>query len=128
MIAPPLIELESLSFSYTGSQSPVLDRINLTLQHQQQLGLIGPNGCGKTTLLNIISGLITPTEGRVLFDGRDVTDITTGERQIAQVFQFPVLYEAMSVRENLSFPARQMAAAEQKIDEEPTREGEEAEH
>ncbi len=50
--------------------------------------LLGSSGCGKTTLLNIISGLLTPSQGQVLFDGRDVTAAGTAERNIAQVFQF----------------------------------------
>src|SRR5688572_29461495 len=68
--------------------------------------LLGPSGCGKTTLLNIISGLITPSEGRVLFDGTDVTELPTAERNIAQVFQFPVIYDTMTVADNLAFPLR----------------------
>ena len=90
MIAPPLIELESLSFSYTGSQSPVLDRINLTLQHQQQLGLIGPNGCGKTTLFHCIMGLLKPQSGSIRFKGNEiceVEDFFTLRKEIGMLFQ-----------------------------------------
>ena len=68
--------------------------------------LLGPSGCGKTTLLNIISGLITPTTGRVLLDGRDVTQLAPERRNIAQVFQFPVVYDSMTVFDNLAFPLR----------------------
>jgi glycerol transport system ATP-binding protein len=68
--------------------------------------LLGPSGCGKTTLLNIISGLLRPTRGRVLFDGRDVTDLPPEARNIAQVFQFPVVYDSMTVHDNLAFPLR----------------------
>ncbi|MCW8164224.1 ABC transporter ATP-binding protein [Verminephrobacter aporrectodeae subsp. tuberculatae] len=68
--------------------------------------LLGPSGCGKTTLLNIMSGLLLPSQGRVLFDGRDVTHASPQERNIAQVFQFPVVYESMTVAENLAFPLR----------------------
>ena len=68
--------------------------------------LLGSSGCGKTTLLNIISGLLRPSQGRVLFGDRDVTDAETAERNIAQVFQFPVVYDTMTVRENLAFPLR----------------------
>src|SRR4051812_13366002 len=52
--------------------------------------LLGPSGCGKTTMLNIISGLLVPSQGTVKFDGRDMTRATPQERNIAQVFQFPV--------------------------------------
>ena len=68
--------------------------------------LLGSSGCGKTTLLNIISGLVRPSQGRVLFGDRDVTDAATTERNIAQVFQFPVVYDTMTVRDNLAFPLR----------------------
>lgn len=68
--------------------------------------LLGPSGCGKTTLLNIISGLLTPSKGRVLFDGKDVTGLPPEKRNIAQVFQFPVLYDTMTVFDNLAFPLK----------------------
>jgi glycerol transport system ATP-binding protein len=68
--------------------------------------LLGPSGCGKTTLLNIISGLVKPSHGRVLFDGKDVTQLPTEARNIAQVFQFPVIYDTMTVYDNLAFPLR----------------------
>ncbi len=78
--------------------------------------LLGPSGCGKTTLLNIISGLLTPSEGSVLFDGIDITQSPTTERQIAQVFQFPVVYDTMTVYDNLAFPLRNRGMAEDDVD------------
>ena len=68
--------------------------------------LLGPSGCGKTTMLNIISGLITPSQGSVKFDGQDVTALSPQQRNIAQVFQFPVIYDTMTVAENLAFPLK----------------------
>ncbi|MDT7519245.1 ABC transporter ATP-binding protein [Rhodoferax sp. TBRC 17660] len=68
--------------------------------------LLGPSGCGKTTLLNIMSGLVTPSQGTVRFDGQDMTRMTPQQRNIAQVFQFPVIYDTMTVAENLAFPLR----------------------
>lgn len=68
--------------------------------------LLGPSGCGKTTLLNIISGLVTPSQGQLLFNDTDVSQLPTEQRNIAQVFQFPVLYDTMTVAENLAFPLR----------------------
>jgi glycerol transport system ATP-binding protein len=68
--------------------------------------LLGPSGCGKTTMLNIMSGLLVPSQGRVLFDGKDMTHATPQERNIAQVFQFPVIYDTMTVAENLAFPLK----------------------
>jgi glycerol transport system ATP-binding protein len=77
--------------------------------------LLGPSGCGKTTLLNIVSGLVTPSQGSVTFDGADVTARTPQQRNIAQVFQFPVIYDTMTVAENLAFPLRNRGVAPDKI-------------
>jgi glycerol transport system ATP-binding protein len=78
--------------------------------------LLGPSGCGKTTLLNIISGLLYPSHGELLFDGKDVTNLSTQERNIAQVFQFPVIYDTMTVYDNLAFPLRNRGVAEPDVD------------
>ena len=77
--------------------------------------LLGPSGCGKTTLLNLISGLLQPTRGRIRFDDRDVSALEPGARNIAQVFQFPVVYDTMSVFDNLAFPLRNRGVAEPEI-------------
>lgn len=81
-------------------------QLDLEWENGGAYALLGPSGCGKTTLLNLISGLLRPTEGRILFDGRDVTDLPPEKRQIAQVFQFPVVYDTMTVFDNLAFPLR----------------------
>ncbi len=73
----------------------------------QAYALLGPSGCGKTTLLNIISGLVIPSHGRLLFDERDVTRLPTEKRNIAQVFQFPVIYDTMSGGREPRLPAAQ---------------------
>ncbi len=78
--------------------------------------LLGPSGCGKTTLLNIISGLLHPSHGKLLFNGRDVTGLSTQERNIAQVFQFPVIYDTMTVYDNLAFPLRNRGVPEAEVD------------
>jgi len=79
--------------------------------------LLGPSGCGKTTMLNIISGLLVPSQGSVSFDGRDVTGQTPQQRNIAQVFQFPVIYDTMTVAQNLAFPLRNRGVPESRIRE-----------
>ncbi|WP_439501476.1 ABC transporter ATP-binding protein [Aminobacter ciceronei] len=78
--------------------------------------LLGPSGCGKTTLLNIISGLLHASHGQLLFDGKDVTRLSTQERNIAQVFQFPVIYDTMTVYDNLAFPLRNRGVGEADVD------------
>ena len=77
--------------------------------------LLGPSGCGKTTLLNIISGLLQPSHGSVSFGDRDVTGLSPQERNIAQVFQFPVIYDTMTVAQNLAFPLRNRGVAPDRI-------------
>ncbi|MBK7536243.1 MAG: ABC transporter ATP-binding protein [Myxococcales bacterium] len=77
--------------------------------------LLGPSGCGKSTLLGILSGLLRPTSGQVLFDGKDVTELSSRERNVAQVFQFPVVYDTMTVRDNLAFPLRNRGLSSQHI-------------
>jgi len=103
------ITLDGIAHAYA-RQPREQDYALKPLQHVWEQGvayaLLGPSGCGKTTLLNIISGLIIPSEGRLLFDDRDVTRLPTEQRNIAQVFQFPVIYDTMTVAENLAFPLR----------------------
>ncbi len=104
------ITLENLAHSYLPNPTRDEDFALKEMTHVWQDGgayaLLGSSGCGKTTLLNIISGLLTPSKGRVLFGERDVTGAPTAERNIAQVFQFPVVYDTMTVRDNLAFPLR----------------------
>jgi glycerol transport system ATP-binding protein len=77
--------------------------------------LLGPSGCGKTTLLNIVSGLVAPSHGTVKFDDVNVTTHSPQQRNIAQVFQFPVIYDTMTVAENLAFPLRNRGVSADKI-------------
>ncbi|MBL4918707.1 ABC transporter ATP-binding protein [Szabonella alba] len=104
------ITLKNLAHSYVPNPKSEADFALKQMDHVWQDGgayaLLGSSGCGKTTLLNIISGLVRPSQGRVLFGDRDVTDAETAARNIAQVFQFPVVYDTMTVRDNLAFPLR----------------------
>jgi glycerol transport system ATP-binding protein len=113
------IGLKKLRHAYgpnpKGPQDYALKEIDLEWQDGGAYALLGPSGCGKTTLLNIISGLVVPSEGKILFDERDVTHASPAERNIAQVFQFPVIYDTMTVRDNLAFPLRNRGVPEGKI-------------
>lgn len=101
-----MARIELIDIAHAYGQSWALKQMTLSWSDGGAYALLGPSGCGKTTLLNIISGLIAPTQGRVLFDGRDVTSLEPQQRNIAQVFQFPVIYDTMSVYDNLAFPLR----------------------
>ena len=113
------IELKNLAHSYEKHPQRPEDYALRQLDHEWQQGmayaLLGPSGCGKTTLLNIISGLLQPSQGRVLFDGEDVTALPPQSRNIAQVFQFPVVYDTMTVYQNLAFPLRNRGVAEDEV-------------
>jgi len=113
------ITLSNLRHSYlpnpSGPDDYALKKIDLDWQDGGAYALLGPSGCGKSTLLNIISGLLIPSEGRILFDDKDVTDLPPDRRNIAQVFQFPVIYDTMTVRQNLAFPLQNRGVDEAKI-------------
>ena len=105
------ITLNELGFRYPGSQQDTLGGLNLEIANGEAHALLGASGAGKTTLLNLLSGLLFPTSGQLLFDGQDVSELAGRARNVAQVFQFPVLYDALSVRENLSFPLKMKGAS-----------------
>ena len=113
------IEFEQIAHSYSSEPQAQADyalkEINTTWADGGAYALLGPSGCGKTTLLNVISGLITPSRGRVLYNGTDVTALPPEKRNIAQVFQFPVLYDTMSVFNNLAFPLKNRGVAKAEI-------------
>lgn len=114
------IRLSGLAHSYLENPSQPEDFAIQSLEHEFKQGgayaLLGPSGCGKSTLLNIISGLLTPSDGEVLFDEEPVTQLSTAERNIAQVFQFPVVYDSMTVAQNLAFPLKNMKLPKTEVD------------
>ncbi len=113
------IEFKNVKHSYlsapAGPDDYALQPMHLAWQDGGAYALLGPSGSGKTTLLNIISGLLRPSGGNVLFDGNDVTNRSPVERNIAQVFQFPVIYDTMTVFDNLAFPLRNRDAPEAEV-------------
>ncbi|MGS1093005.1 ABC transporter ATP-binding protein [Aquamicrobium terrae] len=114
------IDLDHIRHSYLPNarreEDFALREVHHTFEDGGAYALLGPSGCGKTTLLNIISGLLKPSHGRLLFDGKDVTALSTQERNIAQVFQFPVIYDTMTVYDNLAFPLRNRGVPEAEVD------------
>ncbi|PWK75450.1 ABC transporter ATP-binding protein [Aminobacter sp. AP02] len=114
------IDLNHIRHAYGANPKSEKDYALREVHHSFEDGgayaLLGPSGCGKTTLLNIISGLLHPSHGQLLFDGKDVTRLSTQERNIAQVFQFPVIYDTMTVYDNLAFPLRNRGVGEADVD------------
>jgi len=114
------ISLKNLRHSYLPNPVSDVDWALKTMSLEWSDGgayaLLGPSGCGKTTLLNIISGLLTPTEGEIWFGDEEVSTTPADRRNIAQVFQFPVVYDTMTVYENLAFPLRNRGVGESEVD------------
>ena len=90
--------------------------IDLDIRAGEFLTLLGPSGCGKTTLMRIIAGLERCDEGRVLIDGRDVTDEPPRRRRLGMVFQSYSLFPHMSVRDNIAYGLRVQRLSRQAID------------
>ncbi len=113
------IELRDVAHAYRSDPRADADyalrRLNLVWEDGGAYALLGPSGCGKTTMLNIISGLLRPSEGSVFIDGKDVTAREPRDRNIAQVFQFPVIYDTMTVFDNLAFPLRNRGVGESEV-------------
>ncbi len=102
MTLPPLLHAENVTVKFGGNRA--LSEVDVDVRAGEITGLIGPNGAGKTTLFNAITGLLTPTSGRILFDGRDVSRLDTHKRArlgIARTFQRLELFTDLSVRDNL---------------------------
>src|SRR5512133_1539044 len=96
------ITLEQVTKEFSGGVRAV-DEGDLTIESGEFLVLVGPSGCGKSTLLRMIAGLEEVTDGAILIDERDVTELPPRARDIAMVFQSYALYPHMTVRENLGY-------------------------
>ena len=97
----PLIDLIDISKSFDGDV--VLDELNLSVRENTFVTLLGPSGCGKTTTLRIIGGFEKPDQGRVVFDGQDITNLPPNKRQLNTVFQKYALFTHMTIAENIAF-------------------------
>jgi branched-chain amino acid transport system ATP-binding protein len=105
MAAASLLEVQGVVKRFGGFTA--LNRVTLQVKRGERFGLIGPNGSGKTTLINCISGTLHADEGRILFDGRDITTLPAHQRTrlgVARSFQIPKPFASMTVRDNLGIP------------------------
>ncbi|GAB4382677.1 ABC transporter ATP-binding protein [Albidovulum sp.] len=97
----PILEIRNLYKNYGATE--ILKDINIAIEPGDFLVLVGPSGCGKSTLLNCIAGLEPISGGTVTIDGRDMTNVSPKDRDIAMVFQSYALYPTMSVARNITF-------------------------
>ncbi len=100
------LEVKGLSYTYPGAADATLRDISFAVPAGNSLALLGSSGAGKTTLLNLLSGLLSCTSGSICFDGEDVSQSVASTRGVAQVFQFPVMYDSLTAVENIAFPLR----------------------
>lgn len=106
----PLVEVKGLHVSFQNQK--VLRDINLTIPAGQTLVLLGESGCGKTVLMKTLIGLIRPTNGRILFDGTDINELSDQDLSRLRlrygfVFQNAALFDSMTISQNMAFPLRQ---------------------
>lgn len=99
-----LLSLENLSLSY--GKNTVVERLNLEIERGELIALLGPSGCGKTTTMRAIAGLMTPSGGKIVLDGRDVTNVPPNRREVGLMFQSYALFPHLSVFENVAFGLR----------------------
>ena len=110
-----LIELQNISKTFDGEL--VLDDLSLSVQENEFITLLGPSGCGKTTTLRIIGGFVKPDKGRVLFEGKDITELPPNKRQLNTVFQKYALFPHMNIEENIAFGLKISGKSKKYIDD-----------
>jgi phospholipid/cholesterol/gamma-HCH transport system ATP-binding protein len=113
-VEAPLIETRDVSVIF-GKQT-ILNRISIAIPRGQTLAVIGESGCGKTVLLKLLSGLMKPTIGQIMFDGIDIhslndIELTKLRRRFGFVFQNAALFDSMTIAENVAFPLRQQGGS-----------------
>jgi phospholipid/cholesterol/gamma-HCH transport system ATP-binding protein len=118
---PPIVTLQSVSMQFNGQR--VLENITLDVHRGQTLVVVGESGCGKTVLLKLITGLLRPTGGRVLFDGKELTsladhELTKQRLRMGFLFQGAALFDSLSVYDNVAFGLRNVG----QLDEDAIRE------
>ena len=109
-----MLKVDGISRSY--GDLKVVDQLSFTVNEGEFVALLGPSGCGKSTSLKMIAGLEVPDEGSIHLDGRDITQLSPGDRKLAMVFQSYALFPHLKVEENILFglQARKVPKNEQK--------------
>jgi ABC-type sugar transport system ATPase subunit len=105
------IRLETLRKAFAGGKVVAVNDLTMTFPAGTTTCLLGPSGCGKTTLMRMIAGLESPSSGEIYFGDERITHLSTRQRNIGMVFQYPVVYRGISVRENIELPLREEGLA-----------------
>lgn len=113
------LKISNLKKEYEKGKTAV-DEFTLTIRDGELAVIVGPSGCGKSTTLRMIAGLVPATSGRIILDGRDISEVSTRDRDIAMVFQNYALYENMTVFGNIAFPLKIRKEEKEKIREKVT--------
>lgn len=108
-----ILQLDSISKSF--DEKLILDKLNLEIGRNEFVTLLGPSGCGKSTTLRIIGGFEKPDEGRVVFEGKDITNLSPDKRNVNTVFQKYSLFPNMNVEENIAFGLKLKKKSQQYI-------------
>jgi putrescine transport system ATP-binding protein len=111
----PLVQIENISKQYHGTSSKAVDNINLDIYEGELFSLLGPSGCGKSTIMRMLAGFETPTSGRILINGIDMTSIPPYERPVNIMFQSYALFPHMNVRQNIAFGLKQEKLSKEEI-------------
>jgi len=107
------VRLEGVSFSYGSTQ--VIHNLSLDAPAGEMIALLGDSGCGKTTILKLVAGLLSPGAGTIAMDGKSANAIPTEKRRVGMVFQKPLLFPYLSVAENVGFSLRMRGAGSSEI-------------
>jgi spermidine/putrescine transport system ATP-binding protein len=113
------LEFENVSKHFGNIRA--VDRVSLSIAKGEFFSLLGPSGCGKTTLLRILAGFENPNTGRVILNGRDITDLPPNQRRVNTIFQSYALFPHLTVRENIAFGLRIEKRPKKEIDTEVDR-------
>ncbi|QGU03904.1 ABC transporter ATP-binding protein [Corynebacterium comes] len=111
------VTFDKVSIRYPGADRPTVKDLDLEIEDGEFLVLVGPSGCGKSTTLRALAGLEEVDSGRLLIDGKDVTGVEPGDRDIAMVFQNYALYPHLSVARNMGFALKLAKMPAKQIDE-----------
>ncbi len=110
------MHLDDINVSYDGNKN-ILEKLNLEVKEGELVSLLGPSGCGKTTTLRVIAGFISPSGGKFMLDGEDLTKVPVHKRNFGLVFQSYALFPHLSVYDNVAFGLKLRKVNKEEIDE-----------